>query len=193
LFAAAGDRWPFTEPFCSVRPAFLLEPLAESAGVIGVMPLIRLRLPSSIGLRLLVRARFSRSELELSSSIGGGDGARRFARAAERVTGPKWPSRALVSEGVGEGDITRGVLGIWYCFEDAMACLQQRGKDGRADGRMRPDKVVRAWKQKCDRCERSGVVSDGLKAGISSVTAGSSEARSGCAVIARLAGAKQRG
>lgn len=32
------------------------------------------------------------------------------------------------SEGVGDGDITRGVLGIWYWREDSMAARQQVGK-----------------------------------------------------------------
>ena len=35
--------------------------------------------------------------------------------AAERVTGAKYPSAdSETSEGVGEGDITRGVAGIGY-------------------------------------------------------------------------------
>jgi hypothetical protein len=62
-----------------------------------------------MGLRLLALALFSGSELEESSSMGGGDVTTRCLRLAERVTGPKYPSFPLVSEGVGEGDMTRGV------------------------------------------------------------------------------------
>ena len=56
---------------------------------IAVNPLMRLLLPSSIGLLLRARARLSGSEPELSSLIEGGEVTRRFARAADRVTGPK--------------------------------------------------------------------------------------------------------
>lgn len=55
-----------------------------------VRPLI-LRLPmppSSLGLRLLARALLSGSELDESSSMGGGD-VIRCLRVDERVTGPK--------------------------------------------------------------------------------------------------------
>lgn len=70
-----------------------------------------------IGLRLRVRA-LSDSTLEsdvpsfsFSSSINGGDLTRFLA--TDLVTGPKYPSRpSLWSEGVGDGDITRGVPGI---------------------------------------------------------------------------------
>jgi len=43
--------------------------------------------------------------------MGGGE-VTLEARDIERVTGPKYPSLPLLSEGVGEGDITRGVLGM---------------------------------------------------------------------------------
>jgi hypothetical protein len=53
-----------------------------------VNPLMRRRLLSSIGLRLLARALFSGSELDESSSMRGEEGAL-FLRAAERVVGAK--------------------------------------------------------------------------------------------------------
>lgn len=82
-----------------------------------------------MGLRLLTRALLlSGSELDESSSIGGGD-VICFLRVDECVVGPKYPSLALpASEGVGEGDITRGVFGIWYCREVSIASRQQVGK-----------------------------------------------------------------
>jgi hypothetical protein len=57
-----------------------------------------------MGLRLLVRdLLLSESDPEEFSSMRGGA----FLRVAERVTGPKYPS--LRSDGVGDGDMTRGV------------------------------------------------------------------------------------
>lgn len=79
--------------------------------------------------------------------MGGGD-VTFCLRLAERVTGPKYPSFALVSEGVGEGDITRGVWGIAYWRDDAMACCQQRGKAGSGAARMRPESVDKRANQK---------------------------------------------
>ena len=109
-----------------------------------VMPLMRRLLPmplvlSSIGLRLRARALFSGSEPDESSSIGGGA---LFLRAAERVMGPKYPSFPLVSEGVGEGDMTRGVCGIAYCEEAMVECMQT-GNEGSGEWRMSPDKDAR--------------------------------------------------
>lgn len=85
LFAAAGDKWPLTVPFGSVSSTAL--PAAVFFTV--AFPLIRRRLPSSIGLRLRKRALFSGSDPDESSSMRGCDGARPFFRAAERVTGAK--------------------------------------------------------------------------------------------------------
>jgi hypothetical protein len=98
-----------------------------------VKPLILLLptppLLSKTGLRLLALARFSGSELDESSSIGGGDVYCLLLRVDERVTGPKYPSFWLpTSDGVGLGDMTRGVLGIWYWRDDSMAERQQVGK-----------------------------------------------------------------
>lgn len=97
-----------------------------------VRPDIRLRLvepfgrePSTdirMGLRDRVRARFSREESDpspsfsfVSSCIGSGCGdLGRDLRATDRV---KYPSLAVCSDdsdGVGEGDMTRGVDGIGY-------------------------------------------------------------------------------
>lgn len=100
-----------------------------------------------MGLRLLARARFSGSEPDESSSMGGGDCTRcLLLRVDERVTGPKYPSLPLpASEGVGDGDITRGVFGIWYCLEASIALRQQVGKYGNGGARMTPERVERAF------------------------------------------------
>lgn len=127
-------------PFGSVSSPFFPLPIL----FIAVRPLIRLLPPWRIGLRLLARALFSGSDPDESSSIGGGEGGRLFLRAAERVTGPKYPSFPLASEGVGDGDMTRGVCGIWYCLEESMACCQQGGKEGRVGARMTPVSDTRA-------------------------------------------------
>lgn len=122
LDALIGLRWPFDVPFASATSTFRRTGLPAADGIpdfelIAVKPLIRLLfmpVPSRTGLRLLARARFSgsRSEPELSSSGIVGDFARE-PRAIERVMGPKYPSLLLgVSEGVGEGEMTRGVEGI---------------------------------------------------------------------------------
>ena len=97
-----------TVPLGSVSSAFFALVLPFIC-LFAVKPLIRRRRPSSIGLLLLALALFSGSELDESSSMGGGDVTSRCLRLAERVTGPKYPSFPLVSEGVGEGDMTRGV------------------------------------------------------------------------------------
>jgi hypothetical protein len=47
------------------------------------------------------------------------------------------------SEGVGEGDMTRGVCGIWYWREDSMAARQQVGKYGSGGVRMTPERRER--------------------------------------------------
>lgn len=48
---------------------------------------------------------------------------------ADLVTGPKYPSCAasLVSEGVGDGEITLGVAGILFLEEDG---IPKGGRDG---------------------------------------------------------------
>lgn len=101
------------------------------------MPVMRRREPSSRGLRLRVRALFSGSwsESRSSSSIVG-EGLPRI----DRVTGPKYPSFPVLDEslGVGEGDMTRGGLGIGAL---AMARCQQCSKDGREGERALPDSV----------------------------------------------------
>lgn len=88
-----------------------------------VLPLARDPSPGiRMGLRDRVRARFSREESEpspsfsfVSSCIGSGCGDLvRARRATDRV---KYPSPAVCSDdsdGVGEGDMTRGVVGIGY-------------------------------------------------------------------------------
>ena len=72
------------------------------------------------GLLERVRARFSSEESEsdpdpsLSSDMVSGELGRSF-REAERVVGGKYESCIPeVSEGVGDGEITRGVPGIGY-------------------------------------------------------------------------------
>jgi hypothetical protein len=125
-----------------VRSSFFALMLPFSCRL-AVNPLIRRRLPARMGLRLLARALFSGSDPDESSSIG--MGLCIFClRAAERVVGPKYPSLPLSSEGVGDGDMTRGVCGIWYCLEESMACRQHAGKEGSGGGRMRPVKSQRA-------------------------------------------------
>jgi len=96
----------------------------------------RLRLLST-GLLLFVRARFSGSDPELSGSslMARGD-AIPFAFEMDLVMGPKYPSFEPTSEGVGEGDITRGVRGIWYC--EAMADSQESASEGSEGACMRP-------------------------------------------------------
>lgn len=90
-----------------------------------------------------MRARFSGSEPDESSSIGGGDWSL-FLRAEARVTGGKYPSFPLpASEGVGDGEMTRGVWGIWYCLDEAMAERKQVVKYGSGGARMRPDILER--------------------------------------------------
>ena len=69
--------------------------------------------------------------------MGGGD-VTFCLRLAERVTGPKYPSFPLSSEGVGDGEITRGVCGIEYWFEEDMARCQQSGNAGSGAHRMSP-------------------------------------------------------
>lgn len=84
--------------------------VAESIVVNGANFALR---PSSRGLLLRGRARFSGSKPEPSTSaLTGGGEVTRAARDRDLVIGPKYPSLEVVSEGVGEGDMTLGVAGI---------------------------------------------------------------------------------
>jgi hypothetical protein len=65
-----------------------------------------------IGLRLLVLARRRSAPSSSSSSSSTGAGVASRLRAADRVTGPKYDSRSSISEGVGLGEMTRGVAGM---------------------------------------------------------------------------------
>lgn len=92
-------------------------PLADFVGFLDVsLPSLRV----SIGLRLRVRAR-RRSGLSSSSgsSSTGAGVASRF-RAADLVTGPKYDSRSSTSEGVGLGEMTRGVAGMGFPRTDIL-------------------------------------------------------------------------
>jgi hypothetical protein len=106
------SRCPFAVPFVSTASAFRR---AGLEGVtVAVLPEVRgaIRFLPSTGLLLLVLARFSGSEPELSASSYMAVGeVMPFARDIDLVIGPKYPSFALPSVGVGEGDITRGVRG----------------------------------------------------------------------------------
>ena len=50
--------------------------------------------------------------------------------------------------------MTRGVCGIWYCFEEAMARCQQCGKEGSGDDRMSPVRDALALAPKYARFSR---------------------------------------
>ena len=129
----------------------------------AVIPPIRFLFPSNNGLRLLARARFSGSDPDESSSIGGGDCTRpAFLRAAERVVGPKYPSFSFVSDGVGDGEITRGVCGIWYCLDELMACGKPCGKEGSGEVRMKPVSDRRVFAQKWAMLSSNERLSGGL-------------------------------
>lgn len=111
----------------------------------GVKPLMRRRVllvGTRTGLRERVRARFSNEESEepaSSSAAFSGIGCgvlTRCLRVVERVTGAKYESlfpgcdvESDNSEGVGEGDMTRGVEGTWYCC-DMMADGGRSGMSG---------------------------------------------------------------
>jgi hypothetical protein len=74
----------------------------------------------SIGLRLRVRA-LQRSELSSSSSSSvAGCGVATRLRAADRVVGPKYDGSRPLSDGVGLGEITRGVEGMLCLPRPAM-------------------------------------------------------------------------
>ena len=91
--AEAGERWPLASPLGSLGSGFLLGRDAAANGiptfgVTAAIPLARRRLATDLGLRLLARARFSRSESEsFSSVIEEGEAIR--LETAERVIGAK--------------------------------------------------------------------------------------------------------
>ena len=84
--------------------------VAELTAVRGMICGLRL---SSRRLLPRGRERFSWSEPEGSvSSLTEGGEVTRAARDRDLVMGPKYPSLEPLSEGVGDGDVTLGVLGI---------------------------------------------------------------------------------
>lgn len=91
---------------------------------------VRPEILSLIGLRLLDLALRSSVPESVSSSISSFIGTRETAAffLADLVTGPKYPSfdDSLVSEGVGDGEITLGVAGI-RSDEDG---ITKGGRDG---------------------------------------------------------------
>lgn len=59
--------------------------------------------------------------------------------AAERVIGAKYvPVFSPLSDGVGEGEVTRGVPGIWYCWDMAEGTLREKRKDAKTGAFMAP-------------------------------------------------------
>jgi hypothetical protein len=93
---------------------------------VEVRPVIRFL----IGLRLFDLALRSSALESVSSSISSSIGACEAAFFfADLVTGPKYPSCevSLVSDGVGEGEITLGVAGILF---DAEKDMEKGGRDG---------------------------------------------------------------
>jgi hypothetical protein len=114
--ALDGDKCPFVAlPFAVVGR--LLPEETATLALASDNPLIFRTLIGSLLLDLaLLSSRLgSDSSSSTPSSICAGALMRFFAD--ERVTGPKYPSWApsRLSEGVGEGEITLGVAGIWYC------------------------------------------------------------------------------
>lgn len=108
------ERCPLASPFASVVSDLRLgRKDADAAELIVLRGMIcGLRLSSR---RLLPRGRerFSRSEPEGSvSSLTAGGEVTLAARDRDLVMGPKYPSLDPLSEGVGDGDVTLGVLGM---------------------------------------------------------------------------------
>lgn len=123
-YALAGDRNPFASPFGAPfeTPSFvflLVGFAAVTAGISGFAPeeippfaVILVGLRSICGLLLLLLARESSGSISSWPSPCSSIGSTELKRCVfDRVVGGKYPSFPLVSEGVGEGDITRGVLG----------------------------------------------------------------------------------
>lgn len=117
-YASAGERKPFDLP--AAAPFGGLE-----TGSGAFLRLVECERPftrgiwrSIWGLRLLVRARESSgssSDVLFASSCSS-IGSTELTRATfDRVSGPKYPSLLFLSDGVGEGDITRGVAGTCDC------------------------------------------------------------------------------
>lgn len=138
--AELGDRWPLASGDL---------PLGTGVAVAGGSVPTGVRLLSLVvarGLLLLVRAR--RSPLWPSSSglssTGWGVGGR-FLREADLVVGPKYEGSREAdsrSEGVGLGEMTRGVAGMTGLVAKGMASV---GKGGRGDELMVPEKRLRIW------------------------------------------------
>jgi len=125
------------DPLVTAPSAFCFEAGMLDFGVMGVRPLGRRRKAADFGLRLRVLALFSRSESgSCSSAMAEGEVAR---LAAERVMGAKYvPAFSPLSEGVGEGEVTRGVPGIWYCCDMAEGRLGKKRKGAKTGALMRP-------------------------------------------------------
>lgn len=121
----------------AVLSAFCFEAGIPDFGVKGVTPLGRRRRAADLGLRLRVLALFSRSESGSCSSVmAKGDVAR---LAAERVIGAKYVLVfSPLSDGVGEGEVTRGVPGTWYCCDMAKGVLKKKRKGAKIGQFMAP-------------------------------------------------------
>ncbi len=116
--AETGERWPFgplLELPSSVRGSDFCTEVRDEPdsggdfGVKGASPLCRRRLISPLGLRLRVRARRSSSSSELGTSEMAEEALAR--RDAERVLEGKYEPDSPVSDGVGDGEMIRGVPG----------------------------------------------------------------------------------
>lgn len=124
----------------------------------AVRPLIRRRLIALSLLLLRDLARPSESELEFersgaASSGMGGEEIRVDLRAAERVVGGKYSLLGVfISDGVGDGDITRGVPGTgrWV----AAAAMWRVGKGGKRWEGPRPCESRRVWYMRLAMRER---------------------------------------
>ena len=103
--------------------------VAFEVGTVAVLPDVKGITPffSSNGLRLLVRARVSGSDVSPFSLATVGD-VTLLARVEERRVRPKYPSVGPVS--VGEGEMTSGVRGMGVRRED-MVKEWQAGYQGR--------------------------------------------------------------
>ena len=141
MLAEEGERWPLvtglpllvTASFCSSSEMVFA---ALFAAVFLFAAVMRCTLRVSIGLRLRVRDRLipGLSDSSSSSSSTKCGVVRRFL-AADRVTGPPYEDcEASISEGVGLGDMTRGVAGMACLL--GIDILQENG--GKAGGVMTP-------------------------------------------------------
>ena len=128
--ALAGERWPFVSgrfPFSAAAIASFFGVKGVIDGLADVSPAIRLFLSGLLLRDLALRSTLESVSSSISSSMGAGDDDAFFF--ADLVTGPKYPSfdDSLDSDGVGEGEITRGVAGT--LFEDAKDMLKS-GREG---------------------------------------------------------------